>query len=306
VFKNRLAVIIPTKERLFELGRLLTSLDVQSYKPEQVIIVDASAVANGQLTEEYKDLDITYIHKDTGITEARNVGIASLKKDINLVCFLDDDVVIESNAVEEMMSFWETADESVGGCSFFIANEIRQVPFIRRAIRAFFCAGSKRYGKILRSGVNISPYNPAMKSVRTDWLSGGVTIWKREVFDNYLFDEWFSGYGMYEDVDFSYRVSKHHKLFVNADAKVRHLSDSSKSGRNYLIGKKEVINRLYFVKKNPELSVLLSLWAGIGELLNNLFKGFFLLKKELIIRSCGNIVGIFSYIILKDKVFERN
>lgn len=305
VNKNEIALIIPTKDRKFELRRLLTSFAAQGSTPDQIIIIDASKDADTLLTEDYKMLSIIYIHGNHSMTEARNEGIATLKETIGLVCFLDDDVVMEEKAWEAMVGFWESADDETGGCSFFISNERQDENGFIKTLKRFFALKSPKAGTILPSGFNVSPYSPAEITINTDWLSGGVTVWRRSVFDTNAFDEWFSGYGMYEDVDFSYRVGKQYKLVVNADAKVLHLMDTSKRGMNYKIGKKEVINRLYFVKKHQELSVKHSLLASLGGVLRNFARGLFFFNPGYIIRAIGNMKGLIDYMIFNDEVFHR-
>lgn len=298
-FKNKLAIIIPTKNRQFELERLILSFSVQPHVPEQIIIVDASLSPNERIMEGHS-LPITYINRNSGISEARNIGISSLQNDIDLVCFLDDDVVLENNALSEMMLFWEKADSDVGGCSFFITNQAQSGGSGKTFFKRLFFMESKRrkYGEVLSSGFNYDPYDPEMKLTYTDWLSGGVTVWRSNIFHEYSFDEWFSGYGAYEDVDFSYRVRKKYKLAVNPDARVQHLMDTEKKGSSFRIGKKEVLNRLYFVKKHPELSVIRSIWTSIGELFSYVKSG----NRD---KARGLLSGIVLYMRYGNKVFER-
>ncbi|CAB5083646.1 hypothetical protein D3OALGA1CA_401 [Olavius algarvensis associated proteobacterium Delta 3] len=303
--KEKIGVIIPTKDRKSELRRLLTSFVSQRCGPDQIIIVDASDQADTLLTEDYNRLSITYIHGNYGMTEARNLGISNLAESISLVCFLDDDVVMEEGAWKAMTDFWESAGVDIGGCSFYISNEFSHNKLPVKIIKRLFGTRPKTYGKILRSGFNVSPYSPSETTINTDWLSGGVTVWRRIVFDTNSFDEWFSGYGMYEDVDFSYRVGKEYKLVVNSRAKVKHLMDPSKKGMNYAIGKKEVINRLYFVRKHEELSVTRALLASVGGVIRNLLSGPLRLDPGVMIRAFGNVTGIFNYMIFKDDVFYR-
>lgn len=303
--KNQIAVIIPTKERKRELRRLLTSFVSQCCIPDQIIIVDDSANVDNLLTEEYKSLPIMYIYGNYSLTEARNIGISKLDESISLVCFLDDDVVMEEGAWEAMIEFWERADVDIGGCSFYIANEADLLKPHLMLLKRLLSIKPKQYGKILLSGYNVSPYDPSAITINTDWLSGGVTVWRRVVLDTYAYDEWFSGYGLYEDVDFSYRVGKKYKLVVNSDAKVNHLMDVSKKGNNFQIGKKAVINRLYFVKKHQKLSITLSLCSSVKEIIKNIAIGIFSLNMGFLVRSCGNVVAVMSYIMFHDDVFDR-
>ena len=79
----------------------------------------------------------------------------------------------------------------------------------------------------------------------------------------------FSDYGYLEDLDFSYRAAKVSVLKVVAEARYAHHPESSPRLDARRFGRKEVENRLYFVRKNPELSaVLCRLGLGLRTLMS--------------------------------------
>jgi GT2 family glycosyltransferase len=96
---------------------------------------------------------------------------------------------------------------------------------------------------------------PLARTEWTDWLPSGASVWRREVARANRFDEWFDGYSYLEDLDFSYRVGKSHKLAVVAGARYHHLQAPGGRGGSYTFGLREVLNRVHFVKKYPELSL---------------------------------------------------
>src|SRR5258708_7249400 len=111
------SVIIPTKNRPIDLGLTVESLFHQSTLPIQLIVVDQSG------TEESKDpverlcaeaspevrerVQLCYIldAATTSLTAARNRGMGRAQGDIWL--FLDDDVVLEANFLEELLAVYE-------------------------------------------------------------------------------------------------------------------------------------------------------------------------------------------------------
>ena len=49
------------------------------------------------------------------LTKQRNEGIKALDKDITLAGYLDDDILLEQDAVEAMLRFWEYCADDIGG-----------------------------------------------------------------------------------------------------------------------------------------------------------------------------------------------
>lgn len=123
------------------------------------------------------------------------------------------------------------------------------------------------------------------------WLPGCAMVWKKDVFKEFMFDENFSGYARYEEVDFSYRVGKKYRMFMVADAKAQHLSRVESTDFSFPLGKMEVLNRLYFVRKYPELSTSLCAWALFGIFLNNVLIGVLSMDIRRLYRARGNLAG---------------
>ena len=290
-FANKLAFVVPTYNRPDDLRRMLKSLSEQSVQCDQCIIVDASEEPIEYVLEEFPQLDLDYAHvSPPSLSEQRNVGMRRLRPEITLAGYLDDDIVLLDGALEAMMLFWEQASHEIGGVRFNIEGDL--MPQLMR-LKAFFLVDNKEMGVILKSG-----HNTHMRTVSqtkyVQWLSGGATVWRKEVISEFEFDEWYLGHGYLEDVDYSYRVSKKYKLVVIADARVLHLSPPLRKDRLFLLGQWQIINRLYFVKKHPEFSILLCYWAFLGNLIPSLFLGVIRLDRGHLNRVWGNCVGLFK------------
>ncbi|MBF0386297.1 MAG: glycosyltransferase [Candidatus Omnitrophica bacterium] len=289
----RIAFIIPTKDRELELGRLLRSLQGQCRLPEEIIIVDASAEFKGQayVTGGFGPLVIKHMKAHRACLPAqRNQGLEHVSSGIELVCFLDDDIVFCEGAVKEMASFWDQASVDVAGAVFNIINE--KFPTAGVYFKMIFGTGSVQRGAVLPSGYN-SLMCPAIETAYVQWLFGGATVWRRKIFSEFLFDEWFEGTGLCEDLDFSYRVGRRYRLVVVATARVEHLSGDVSRRRNFWFGRSQLRNRYYFVKKN-QLSIGMCLWASAGQMLENIVLGVARRNVGYWQRALGNFTGFFE------------
>jgi GT2 family glycosyltransferase len=281
--------------------RLLTSIQDQSYHPDQIVIVDGGEVLINDIIAGFASLHIDYLRMPTSLTEARNQGIRLLKPDITHVGFLDDDIVFEHDSLEAMLSFWRNASSEIGGMGFNITNIVLRSNM--NFLKWPFFLIDRREGAILRSGYDTF-YTPLKKNTYVDWLLGGAAIWRREVLSEFRFDEWYEGYAFMEDIDFSYRVAKKNKLVIVAGARVKHLHAPGERVHGYIFGQMQMINRYYFVKKNPELSVILFLWACIGRTLGNFLIAILYSNKTFLFKSIGNMVGLCKIMIWNIKGFK--
>lgn len=289
--ETKLVFIIPTVGRYEELNTLLDSITSQTHKPDLVIIIDSGKkYAKDKINVNYC-VHIEYIHTNSNsLTKSRNIGIKNVPKDFNLIGFLDDDVVLLQNSLKNMLDFWKMAPPEIGGAAFNIIDNRKPRKFW--IFKKVFFMGDRYPGNVLKSGYQTMLYG-VKKNIFTKWLPGGATVWRREVFDYFKFDEVLKGYGYIEDLEFSYRVSKRFKLIVLEGAKVLHSPYPKKrKGENINFGISEVKNRYYFVAKHKEFSKFLFYWALLGKLLENIITGLLLAKCDYLERAWGNFLGI--------------
>ncbi|MBI4280287.1 MAG: glycosyltransferase family 2 protein [Armatimonadetes bacterium] len=288
--QHRIALVIPTRNRAGELLRLLESLARQTAPPHQVIVVDGGEETVEGIAGEFPALHVTYRRVyPPSLARQRNVGLQAMEPSITIAGFLDDDMVVEPDAVRAMLAFWESAPPDIGGVAFNIANQPRP-----RAIwlKSLFFMESRRRGVILRSGYHTSIGCVAQTVVGVDWLPGGASVWRRRVIDEFQYDEWFAGTGWMEDIEYSHRVRGRYRLAVVADAPVQHLISPMPRDRNFLFGQWEAVNRMYLVRKFPELSVGLCYWAILGQVLTSLGNAVLNRDPGLFVRAAGNCVGL--------------
>ena len=292
--RDKIAFIVATKDRPDELQRMLKSLAAQFPQTGQVIIVDGSDKPIEAISNGCKDLNITYLRcSPPSAARQRNIGIRAVSPETTLIGFLDDDVVLENNAIAAMIRFWEGAPDDVGGAAFNMVNHPSlYAPWLKSLlIVEKLGLYSREKGAVLTSGFH-TMIGYTLETTYTEWLSSGAIVWRRNIFDKFQFDEWFDGYSYLEDLDFSYRVSRKYRLAVVADAKYYHYQAPAGRGSNYTFGKREVANRVYFVRKNSEFSLTKCYLALIVRIFISVVLTIQEGKIGYLMRALGNIVGL--------------
>ena len=296
---KKICIVVATKDRPEELSHLLLSINNQSVVPHEVVIIDGGNRSNVRKFKNYSNLHIKYIQtKPPSATRQRNIGIKNVDKNCDYIGILDDDIILEKKAIENMMGFWKNADGNVGGAAFNLMNhpEIYAEKFKSMKITEKLGLYSKKSGKVTAAGFQ-TLIGKAKETVFVDWFSSEASVWRKHIFKSYGFDEWFKGYSYLEDLDFSYSVGKKYKLAVVADAGCYHFPASGGRGSGFEFGVKEVFNRLYFVRKHEELSIMKCFLALKIRQLMSVWLFFKERKIYFLSRAFGNSVGLIKSII---------
>lgn len=221
---SSISAVIPTRNRPADLTNAVISILAQTRLPEALIIVDQSdgdeSVASiNQLFENGSQIELIYVHDPdvSGLVEAKKVASEISSHDI--VCFLEDDVVLEDAYLENIELGFQ-ANEDMLGCSGVITNQPYQSKFYR-FMHAIFFRGILKDPRVQIFGQAID--GDASGLVLCDVLSGGLSAWRNEVLQSVPFD-FANGFFMFEDMEYSTRVVKAfgHKLYVNKKARLEH------------------------------------------------------------------------------------
>lgn len=295
----RIAYVVPTKDRPDDLRKLLDSIAAQTRAPDQIIVVDGSDQPVRHVIDGFAGLPLTYVREfPPSLARQRNAGMARLAADIDIAGYLDDDLVLESDATDRMAAFWTAAGEDIGGAAFNILNQPRAQAGI---LTNFFLLNGRWPGRMLPSGWP-AQIPTITQTIETSWLYGGATLWRRDVIRSFNYDEWFAGHGYGEDVDFSYRVGRQYRLFVVADAQVNHYTHPIRRSSQYNLGRQQVINRIYFIRKSGEFSAGAVCWAMFGQLVYNLLTGIVDATGGGLRRLAGNLAGLVA--LLRGAVYQ--
>jgi glycosyltransferase involved in cell wall biosynthesis len=219
----KFSVVIPTRNRDASLRNLLNKIIEQTSQPDEIIIVDSSEIS--QSSYEIINKSIKYLHTtEKSAARQRNIGIISVKQDIQVLFFLDDDTNPNSTYFEDMLGTLISL-QAVGVSGLAINTEkIERIKprGILGFIKKISFLDSNIDGKLLISGVGIPVRKRNVGIIEVDWLIG-CSCWDFGKIKDLKFEEDFMGYSLGEDVIFSVKARKLGKLFVNSNIFLNHL-----------------------------------------------------------------------------------
>ena len=327
--KMRIALIICTFKRASAVAKLMASLQKQSRYPDEIIVVDSSPDDETErLFIENKFPNTTYYRVGDayrGLTKQRNYGIEKVSHEIDIVSFLDDDILLEPDYFEKIIQAFKKFPEA-GGIGGYILNSGKKwnehkgdnVRFNEFFIDGWKTKLGKRhlFRKILglspdkqpgkmpefSHGYSIGLLPPNGKIYPVDFFIGCAANFKKKIFKEFSFSEYFEGYGLYEDMDFCLRVSKKYPLYVHTGAGVYHYHEPSGRPNHFKYGKMVVRNGWYVWRvafRNPGIKAQfkwhLITWVLILIRLTNMFAQ----PKAAFYESLGRIYGWLSLIFDK-------
>ena len=196
------SLIICTYMRPEPLLDLLKSVQEQTLYPDEILIVDGSLDNKTEVIlkeNNIKKLKYFYVEeKDRGLTRQRNYGISKVDANSQIVCFLDDDVVLKNKYFECLLNTYQVFPDALG-VGGYIDNETKWEKVDQNyipSIREFCFDGWKRKDGsrfVLRKKINLdsdcppgfSPgfshgrsvgfLPPSDKTYQVEQLMGGVS-----------------------------------------------------------------------------------------------------------------------------------
>jgi GT2 family glycosyltransferase len=156
------------------------------------------------------------------------------------------------------------------------------------------------------NGLSIGFLPPSGQIYPVEFFMGGVASYRKSLFQNIKFSEYFDGYGLYEDMDFCLRASKIGQLFVCAAARVAHYHEQAGRPDKFKYGKMVIRNGWYVWHiKYPSPGLKASLkWHGTAFLLTLVRLGNVMSpskRKAALTESLGRIAGWWSLLLNKPK-----
>jgi len=246
------AVVIPTKNRSYQLQDAVRSVFRQTVLPSQIVVVDQSRDATGRrLVEEAlaaapqevrQTVTLDYVLDSTipGLTWARNLGKERVSG-ADIMLFMDDDEDLEPNYIEEILVAYRRLPDAAG-----IAGVVVNYPLPPAAFRIWsiiFARGPFRDERqpIYWHAERLRQHKP----IAVAKLGGGLMSLKTAVARSAHFDTRLRGYALAEDVDFSCRIQPAH-LYIAPAARLRHNHrHSSRDGMHWLRGHAQAQYYLY-------------------------------------------------------------
>ncbi|MBD0833104.1 glycosyltransferase family 2 protein [Aestuariibaculum sediminum] len=330
----KFTLIVCTYMRPQALIRLLYSVNEQTIYPDDILIVDGSVNNETQtVLKKHNFKNITYFKVSDsyrGLTKQRNFGVSQVPHDAQVVCFLDDDVVLDSNYFQNILDTYSLFPEALG-VGGYITNEVvwQKSDKVKNASKFYYDGWMRNepsrfklrrklgllpdcdpgFMPTFSHGRSISFLPPSDKIYPVEQIMGGVASYKLQVLRDIKFSTYFEGYGLYEDTDFSLRVAKKGKLYVNTKAKLEHHHDSS--GRpNYFNYGKMVLRNGWYVWRikypSPTMKARLKWHATAGLLTMVRFSNTLSTKqrKAAFFESLGRMLGWISLFLIPPKVLR--
>jgi len=116
-----ISVIILSWNRKDEILETLKNLKNQTYKDFEIIVVDQNSNDGTpeEITRLYPRVQLIKMHKNIGLSDGRNIGIANARGDI--LFFVDNDALLEPAGIEKTVKKFEDRPD-VGIIGFKIIN----------------------------------------------------------------------------------------------------------------------------------------------------------------------------------------
>ncbi|WP_303317391.1 glycosyltransferase family 2 protein [Flavivirga abyssicola] len=328
----KFTLIICTYMRDEPLLKLLFSIKEQTLYPNEILIIDGSLNDKTKQALEINKFENLKYHKvdekNRGLTKQRNYGINLVSDESEIICFLDDDIILTPDYFENLIKtyslctdalavggyiinevVWEKASETINPNKFYYDGWMRNEPSRFKLRYKFGLQPDAAPGFLptFSHGRSIGFLPPSREIYQVEQIMGGVSSYKKEVFSNLSFSTYFEGYGLYEDADFSLRLAKIGKLYVNTSAQLYHYHDDSGRPNKFKYGKMVIRNGWYIWRvkyPNPVFKARIK-WHATAFLLTVVRLSNIVntnQKKSALSESLGRIIGWFSLIFSKPNI----
>jgi GT2 family glycosyltransferase len=302
ISSNKISVVIPTRNRPDDLLCAVDSVLKQNRLPDELLIVDQSKndlsknLITNLFAEHRNSINLKYIHDESisGLVAAKKAAVCSASGDI--IMFLEDDIILEDNYIENMIQGFIHNPDMMGACGV-----VMEVAGDHKFYQLFFHLFHRGIFYDRRVGIHGNPQEWDQKLIPSNFLSGGVSAYRREVFEKVTFDTK-NNFFMLEDIVFSTQAGRkfgEDKFYINTSARLKHRI--SPVNRDIFTARYERKLREYtcFYKLNRDKKWSLSNFVW---LLSGLFmEAFFMTLKS---RHFGPLIGSVKGLIqgIKQKI----
>ena len=230
----RVSIITPVFNRRKELVRAINSIELQTYRNiEHIIINDGSIEFLDDIVAEYMvrvDFPIAYIKKNNGgVHTARNAGISISRGE--MMAFLDSDDEFTSNFVQAFLDAWDSIPEDCRieyrECNAFCTDQ-----------------NGMRIGKQLPQNINILPYEKAKKIAKKGKTGEKVGFFRGDLMRANPWPEPDGVKVVSESIIWATLSHKYKTWFLNDELRIYHMEQPDSITRSTRT-EQGVINSLY-------------------------------------------------------------
>tara|TARA_B100001029_G_scaffold167907_1_gene161497 strand:- start:1414 stop:2223 length:810 start_codon:yes stop_codon:yes gene_type:complete len=232
----------------------------------KVLVVDNCSKIDpiDKIKVQFPEFDYLELDKNYGYSGGNNRGFDYLKNDTDFVCFLNNDVVVDS----EFIKYFRNALKNFGVQNIFGPK----ILFDNPSDKIWYGGGivNLKEGLIFHKNIGLKENIVFTKAGKTDYITGCCLMISRKLFKKLNgFNEQFNMYA--EDVDLCLRAKKHNiNCIYVPKSKIWHKISASTGGR-YSI--KKYIKKLKSIQKlvkihEPNLN---SIFIAIKTIFSTLF-----------------------------------
>jgi glycosyltransferase involved in cell wall biosynthesis len=312
-----ISVVTPTLDRPEEVRTLLVNLADQTHVPFELVLVDGAPLGMNEtravISSEAEKLPfpVTYIRRGGGTALQRNIGIDAARGD--LVAFIDDDMVLESNFFDRIVeAFSKDGERRVAAVSGYVTNQhfdainsSRWRWYRRLNLFTIYEPGRFDY----ETGYVVNRYmQPPHDTIREiDCMGANCAVWRREIFDKGLrFSSFFIDYGVGEDAHMALSARRAGWLIWEYGLAqcVHTQSPRARTSRRLVAWRTAVNYRFVFVDIVPNRSIVqeLRFWrVQLVELCREVICAFRRRGKEDWLAVLGKCEGIIAAMRVKPR-----
>lgn len=242
--KSKVSIVIPTYNSWFTLKTCINSIQKQTLKPFEIIVIDnnSSDSTSQKVKSMFPEVKLITSRFNSGVTGGRNKGIEEASSKSDYILFFDHDMVADKRMIKELVKILQS-NQLIGITTpkIYYSDDKKRIWAAGTGINLWT-------GQVFfRGGIDVGQY----ESVQEVEVAPAVLLVKREVINKLkLFDDRY--FATYEDTDFCFRAKKYgFKVFYAPKARAFHKipSDSNKEAirllsRAYWVGR----NRILFMK----------------------------------------------------------
>ncbi|MCY2954901.1 MAG: glycosyltransferase [Planctomycetota bacterium] len=262
-------LVIATRNRPQALALSVPLLVQQSVLPKRLIIADSSddpAPARRVVEESCAGakIELLFLRCDRGLTRQRNAGLQHVQSPV--VLFPDDDALAFPGVAEAILKVYDldTAGDIGGVCSAWAhelpSGVVEKLTYVMpRSDRLKLAISRCRH--LIENRLFPNPFIvhgraqwhvrpvPTWLSredvVQVEWMTGLCMSFRTELIRRLRFDETLEGYGLFEDVEASFKISHNHLIVGANNARLFHYRMPGRRGSGAEMGATQILNRAY-------------------------------------------------------------
>ncbi|TML79488.1 MAG: glycosyltransferase [Actinobacteria bacterium] len=239
----RFSLVIATRGRPKVLGETLASAARCDPRPSEVIVVDGDG--SGSAEPVARAAGARYRRSAPGLTVQRNAGLDLAQGDV--VVFVDDDTELHPRLFAALADAYRDPDV-LGVTGPVVDRDLRRFGNMRSRWRRLLPGGG-REGSLTRYGYPRRVQDETRER-DVEYMLGGLMTARRDAALQVRFDERLADYGLLEDEDFSYRLSRLGRIRFAPSASVVHRNVGAARKREREFNRMVVVNRAYLFRKN--------------------------------------------------------